>query len=87
MHFFLRSLKAWRASGVSSNYSFFSLLVSPSRRSFSGLAILEYSLMNRRKNPVIPVNHHNLVYVFGGTISAIAFRFAVPGFIPSADIL
>ena len=86
MHFIFRSSKAWRAFGVSSSSSFSSLLALPSRRSFRGLAILEYPLMNWRKNPVMPVNHLILVYVFGGAISAIAFKLAIPGFIPSADI-
>ena len=86
MHFFLRSSNAWSASGVSSSSSFFSLLASPLSRSLRGLAILAYPLINRQKKPVIPVKCCTWVYVFGGAISAIALRFAVPGLIPSADI-
>ena len=71
---------------MSSSSSFFNLLASPSNRSFRGLAILEYPLMNHRKNPVIPVNHCISVYIFGGAISAIAFRFAVPSLMLSADM-
>ena len=61
MHFFFRSSKAWSTSGVNSSSSLFSLLASPSSRSFRGLAILAYPLMIRWKNPVIPVNHRFLV--------------------------
>ena len=86
IHFFFRSLKAWRASSMSSNSSFFNLLALPSSRSFRGLAILEYPSMNCQKKPVMLVKCRISVYVFGGAISAIALRFAVPGFMPSTDI-